>query len=349
MFRLLLILVFPLVSQAALSTEALNQLYARQAELREELDSLRSQPQPAGCVPTERPQLVVDKKTTVRLAPANRKHKLAAGTRWTLVARHADALVVTQGSDTLAIRSGSKLVDDGTERLLAWRTDSLECQVSAVRARNAWRQRLDLKEREVAEANGLETLYRRPGTHQKVSPAQMINGKVLPDWQDSLLTLDWVCPDTLNAAAWPWGPVTRVTPSADGLPAVLRFAGLTDEWITFRRLDTGDSLYCHTEEAARRFAAGESAELQAWSVLAAERTREAKRYRLLQKWEPALVEQILTGLVWKGMNREMLDESLGPPSRETVQEKIVVREYSRGSQVTLTDGRVTHVEQAPRQ
>lgn len=348
MLRVLLLFLLPVIGLAAVPTGALNRLYEHQAILAEAVDSLGRLEEPAPCTLPDRPRVVLERKAGLKPAGGGRKLKLAAGSTLVPVSRRGDALVVIHNGDSLAVDCGSNPAARWAGLLLDWRRDSLECRVTADRGLHGLRMQRTLAERDLAKSRELETLYRRPGTHLKVEPDRMIEGSVLPAWGDSLLCLDWLRPDSLACAAEPWGRTTLQAPAADGLPAVLRFAGVADGWITFHRLDTGDSLYCHTEEVARRFPRNQADELLGWAALDMSRTRAARRFELLKRWEPELADRLLDGLVWKGMTREMLDEALGRPSSETVTEKTVVREYTRGSRVTLLDGRVTAVEQAPR-
>ena len=342
----LLVVLMPLMAWGALSSRALNELYALQAEIRETNEAIHAGPAPDGCVPAAPPDVRLEKKTKFRQLDTRRKFKLPAGTRLTLLAHQSRGFVLLNGNDTLRVESPRKLTTPWARQLLSWRRDSLECRLSASRALNGWRLERDLSDRELAETDTIERLYRRPGTHQKLEPIQVIHGSVLPDWQDSLFCQRFSVPDSLQFSSEPWGPGSLPALGTDGLPAVLQFDGLQDDWLAFHRLDTGARLFCHRERAARRFPPEQAADLQRWSALDAERSLAARRYRLLQRWEAPLVEQILAGLVWKGMNVEMLDEALGLPSREIVQGSTVIREYARGNQVILVDGRVTQVEQA---
>jgi hypothetical protein len=347
MIRLLLLLL-PVMAAAAVPTGALNRLYEHQAVLAERLDSLRRLPLPEACEPAPLPRVRLERKARLKPAEGKGRIKLPAGSTLTLVSQNGPALAVLHEGRSLRLDHRTGPAQGWSTLLHAWRGDSLACRIEAGRRLHGQRLRLDLAERDLARARELETLYRRPGTHLKVEPDRMVEGSVLPRWSDSLFCLDWLLPDSLACATDPWGAAAMPVIERSTLPPVLRFLGLADDWITFRRLDTGDSLYCHREEAARRFAPGPAAELHAWSLLDARRSREARRFELLKRWEPELVDRLLEGLVWKGMTREMLDEALGPPSGETARDKTVIREYARGSRITLTDGRVTLVEQAAR-
>ena len=145
----LLVVLMPLMAWGALSSRALNELYALQAEIRETNEAIHAGPAPDGCVPAAPPDVRLEKKTKFRQLDTRRKFKLPAGTHLTLLAHQSSGFVLLKGNDTLRVESPRKLTTPWARQLLSWRRDSLECRLSASRALNGWRLERDLSDREL--------------------------------------------------------------------------------------------------------------------------------------------------------------------------------------------------------
>jgi len=245
-------------------------------------------------------------------------------------------------------RSFRKLFADS---LRSWRGRILADSLRVLRSKALKAIRSRRAQRELELLPDLAEQYRRHGRHRQMNPLELLRSKALPDLRERNLRVPLPFDPDLPLSTEPWGPPVEIRDRSAGAPFVLFFTGLEDGAYRFQSFADEEQAPSTTYYAGpavfQRWAGPDLArEIGRLAEDLARRRKDARRYELLARWRPEDVDRILEGLVWLGMDDDMLLEALGEPAgRSASGEAGELWEYVRGNSLILVNGRISEIIQ----